>query len=122
MLGHLHNKQSFQFLTFVCYLCVLYEYKSCCVFLQCMYNLVDEAPFIYTSDLDNVVSLCFRALDGSNYDVRCDVAKLLGHVLATALNPPKAHTQGIMSYSLNSHKILQLWNGVLSNINWHGTS
>lgn len=48
-----------------------------------MYELVNEAPFLsITSELDNVASLCFRALDGSNYDVRCEVAKLLGHLLA----------------------------------------
>ena len=66
-----------------------------CVYpLQCLYELVLEAPFLYTSDLDTVISTCFRALDGSNYDVRCDVAKFMGHVTATALNPPKAHMQG----------------------------
>ena len=37
---------------------------------------------MYTTELDNVVSLCFRALDGSNYEVRCDVGKALGSVLA----------------------------------------
>ena len=40
-----------------------------------------------TSELETVVSLCFRALDGSNYDVRCAVAELLGNLLATAQNP-----------------------------------
>ena len=37
-----------------------------------------------------MVSSCFRALDGSNYDVRSAVAKLLGALLAqTQSNPPK---------------------------------
>ena len=44
---------------------------------------------MYMAELDSVTSYCFRALDGSNYDVRCDVAKLLGHVLACSLDPPK---------------------------------
>ena len=56
---------------------------------QCMDELVSEAPFMYQTELDTVTSYCFRALDGSNYDVRCDVAKLLGHLMASALNPPK---------------------------------
>ena len=40
---------------------------------------------MYTTELDNLTSLCFRAMDGSNYDVRCDVAMLLGHLLAAVL-------------------------------------
>jgi hypothetical protein len=52
-----------------------------------MNELVNEAPFMSTSELETVTSVCFRALDGSNYDVRCAVAKLLGNLLATAQNP-----------------------------------
>ena len=52
-----------------------------------MYELVNEAPFMYTTELESTVSLCFRALDGSNYDVRCAVAKLLGHLLAMTQSP-----------------------------------
>lgn len=37
---------------------------------------------MYMAELDNLTSLCFRAMDGSNYDVRCEVAKLLGQLLA----------------------------------------
>ena len=54
---------------------------------QCMLELVNEAPFMYTTELDNVLSLCFRALDGSNYDVRCDVSRLLGALLAATQQP-----------------------------------
>ena len=54
-----------------------------------MDELVSEAPFMYQTELDTVTSYCFRALDGSNYDVRCDVSKLLGHLMSMALNPPK---------------------------------
>lgn len=49
---------------------------------QCLCELVNELPTMYTTELDNLTSLCFRAMDGSNYDVRCEVAKLLGHLLA----------------------------------------
>ena len=55
-----------------------------------------EAAFMHTTELDNITSLCFRSLDGSNYDVRCDVAKLLGHLLATTQQPPKT-PQGELS-------------------------
>ena len=49
-----------------------------------MMQLVKEAQFIYTTELETVASLCFRALDGSNYDVRCAIGKLLGELLFTA--------------------------------------
>ena len=59
---------------------------------QCMHELVSQAPFMATSEVDNVASLCYRALDGSNYDARCEIAKLLGHLLATTQSPTA--TQG----------------------------
>lgn len=54
---------------------------------QCMHELVNEAPFMSTTELEAVASLCFRALDGSNYDARCTIAKLLGNLMATAQAP-----------------------------------
>ena len=59
-----------------------------------MTELVKEAPFMYSTELENVVSLCIRALDGSNYDVRCDVSSLLGLVLATTQQPKNQQQQG----------------------------
>jgi len=73
---------------------------SVCVPLQCLCELVNEAPFLYTTELDNVASLCFRAMDSSNYDVRCDVAKLLGRLLAATQTPQAA--QGRHSISVLS--------------------
>jgi hypothetical protein len=55
-----------------------------------MYELVTEAPFLYVTELDTIASTCYRALDGSNYDARCDVAKLLGHLLASTQQPNAA--------------------------------
>ncbi|CAI9730243.1 repeat-containing 5B-like isoform X2 [Octopus vulgaris] len=55
-----------------------------CAAAKCMIQLVNEAHFMYTSELETVASLCFRALDGSNYDVRCVVAVLLGNLMAVA--------------------------------------
>jgi len=70
--------------------------------LQCLCELVNEAPFLYTTELDNVASLCFRAMDSSNYDVRCDVAKLLGRLLAATQAPQTA--QGQYSVSTMCHR------------------
>lgn len=51
---------------------------------KCMMQLVKEAQFLYTTELETVTSLCFRALDGSNYDARCAIGKLLGELLFAA--------------------------------------
>ncbi|XP_064600027.1 HEAT repeat-containing protein 5B-like isoform X2 [Liolophura sinensis] len=61
---------------------------------KCLLQLVNEAQFMYTSELETVTSLCFRALDGSNYDVRCAVAKLLGSLLVAAQSPKAAMGKG----------------------------
>ena len=45
--------------------------------------MAKDAPFLYTTELENMVSLCIRVLEGSNYDVRCAVAKLLGQLAAS---------------------------------------
>ncbi|XP_022085919.1 HEAT repeat-containing protein 5B-like [Acanthaster planci] len=54
-----------------------------CAAAKCMLELVKEGNFLHTTELENMVSTCFRALDGSNYDVRSAVSKLLGVLLAT---------------------------------------
>ncbi len=65
-----------------------------------MTQLVIEAPFLHQTELDNLTSLCFRALDGSNYDVRCDVAKLLGTLMAATQQPktPASKYTTLQSY------------------------
>lgn len=57
---------------------------------QCLLELQNEAVFMWTTELENVATLCFKALEGSNYGVRVAVAKLLGTVMATALMPKQA--------------------------------
>lgn len=57
---------------------------------QCLLELQREAVFLWTSELENVATLCFRAFEGSNYSVRVSVAKLLGTLLAAAVEPRQA--------------------------------
>lgn len=45
---------------------------------------------MWTTELESLATLCFKALEGSNYGVRVAVAKLLGTVMATALMPKQA--------------------------------
>ena len=50
---------------------------------------------MWTAELENIATLCFKALENSNYGVRVAVSKLLGTVMATALMPKQA--TGIIS-------------------------
>ncbi|KAL1493305.1 hypothetical protein ABEB36_011384 [Hypothenemus hampei] len=58
-----------------------------CAASKCLLELLKHAPFLHGSELESLASLCFRAFDGSNYEVRCSVARLLGTLVAhTQLN------------------------------------
>lgn len=59
------------------------------ILAQCLLELQREAVFLWTSELENISTLCFRAFEGSNYNVRVAVAKLLGTLLAAAVQPPQ---------------------------------
>ncbi|XP_043914483.1 HEAT repeat-containing protein 5B isoform X2 [Protopterus annectens] len=61
-----------------------------CAVAKCLLELQNEAVFMWTTELENVSTLCFRALEASNYGVRVSVSKLLGTVMATALMPKQA--------------------------------
>ncbi|XP_063873685.1 HEAT repeat-containing protein 5B-like [Scylla paramamosain] len=65
-----------------------------CASALCLMEMTKHAPFMYTTEIENLSQLCYRAFDNSNYDVRCTVAKLLGVVLATTQNPPKEFVKG----------------------------
>ncbi|XP_023370165.1 HEAT repeat-containing protein 5A [Otolemur garnettii] len=56
-----------------------------CAAAKCLLELQNEAIFMWSTDLDSVATLCFKAFEGSNYDVRISVSKLLGTILAKAL-------------------------------------
>ncbi|XP_034114352.2 HEAT repeat-containing protein 5B isoform X2 [Drosophila albomicans] len=49
---------------------------------RCILKMIYSAPFLYQTELESLGNLCFRAFDGSNYEVRCAVAQLLGTLLA----------------------------------------
>ncbi|XP_014227190.1 HEAT repeat-containing protein 5B isoform X3 [Trichogramma pretiosum] len=61
-----------------------------CAAAKCLLEMLHHAPFLYTTEIESVATLCFRAFEGSNYEVRCSVAKLLGTLVAmTQLPAPK---------------------------------
>ncbi|XP_055794155.1 HEAT repeat-containing protein 5B isoform X3 [Salvelinus fontinalis] len=61
-----------------------------CAVAKCLLELQNEAVFMWTTELENLATLCFKALEGSNYGVRVAVSKLLGTSMATALMPKQA--------------------------------
>ncbi|XP_068109960.1 HEAT repeat-containing protein 5A isoform X2 [Hyperolius riggenbachi] len=67
---------------------------------QCLLALQNEASFMWSSDLESLVSLCFKAFEGSSYDVRLAVARLLGKVLARAVQGTSPSRQSIRKLSL----------------------
>ncbi|XP_052550652.1 HEAT repeat-containing protein 5A isoform X1 [Tympanuchus pallidicinctus] len=61
-----------------------------CAAAKCLLELQNEAVFMWSTDLDSIVTLCFKSFEGSNYDVHLAVSKLLGTVLARALTSKQA--------------------------------
>lgn len=48
-----------------------------------------SSTILQLNEFESIAALSFRALEGSNHDVRCAVALLLGYAAASALTPPK---------------------------------
>lgn len=81
------------------------------IYFQCLLELQREAVFLWSTELENIASLCFRAFDGSNCDVRVTVSKLLGTLLASALEPKQAIGRLHYLHHLSGH----LWGETFKN-------
>jgi len=66
---------------------------------KCVEEMMKSAPFLYTTELESVTSLCFRALDGADYDSRIAIAGLLGAVISYTQQPPMTKGKGLISLS-----------------------
>ena len=53
-----------------------------CAASKCTLELSKHASYLCTTDLDAMLSVCLKALEDSNYDVRVQVAQLLGVLMA----------------------------------------
>lgn len=62
-----------------------------CAATRCLLEMLNHAPFLYTTELESLATLCFRAFDGSNYEVRCSVAKFLSALIAMTQQNQKAN-------------------------------
>ncbi|VEN51530.1 unnamed protein product, partial [Callosobruchus maculatus] len=65
-----------------------------CAAAKCLLEMLNHAQFLYMTELESLATLCFRAFDGSNYVVRCSVAKLLGTLVATSQQNQSAGKSG----------------------------
>uniref|UniRef100_A0AAQ5X3I3 HEAT repeat-containing protein 5B n=1 Tax=Amphiprion ocellaris TaxID=80972 RepID=A0AAQ5X3I3_AMPOC len=79
-----------------------------CSVAKCLLELQNEAVFMWTTELENMATLCFKALEGSNYGVRVAVAKLLGTVMATALMPKQAAGRLKSCFRATLEEVLEL--------------
>lgn len=87
-----------------------------CAAAKCLLEMLNHAPFLYTNEIEAMATLCFRAFEGSNYEVRCSVAKLLGTLCAmTQLPAPKPKnlmtSQTKNSKSMSLEEVLNLLMG-----------
>ncbi|VDM29651.1 unnamed protein product [Toxocara canis] len=62
--------------------------------INCLTAMVPEYSFLYTNEVESISTLCFKALESSNYEVRLSIARLFAVLFSTAQNPPKASTPG----------------------------
>lgn len=53
-----------------------------CAATRCLLEMLNHAPFLYTTELETLASSCYRAFDGSNYTVRVAIARLLAASIA----------------------------------------
>ena len=54
--------------------------------------MIKHANFTHTTELETLLSVCLKALEGSNYDVRVCVSTLLGKLMAATQRPPDGST------------------------------
>ncbi|XP_014295577.1 HEAT repeat-containing protein 5B isoform X2 [Microplitis demolitor] len=78
-----------------------------CSAAKCLLEMLNHAPFLYTTEIEAMATLCFRAFEGSNYEVRCSVAKLLG-TLCAMTQLPTLKSKNPMTAQAKSNKPISL--------------
>lgn len=72
---------------------------------ECLLHLSKHASFLHSTEIETVFSLCFRALEGSNYEVRCGIAQTLGTLMAVSQSAQVKHTLQLQSSQNPSLKV-----------------
>jgi len=62
---------------------------------DCLIEMMDHASFLYTTELENMATLCFRALEGANYNARMSISKVLGFLMANTQETDRNKRQGM---------------------------
>lgn len=70
-----------------------------------------QANFLYTSELEGMTSTCFKALEGSNYDVRVCVAQLIGTLMAMTQQTPSAVAAGKSKKTCSLEEVFSYMSG-----------
>ncbi|XP_064421043.1 HEAT repeat-containing protein 5A [Latimeria chalumnae] len=79
-----------------------------CAAAKCFLELLNEAAFMWSTELENVASLCFKAFEGSHYDVRVSVSKLLGSVMASAVMPKQSAAPRPGTRKISQEEVMDL--------------
>jgi len=72
---------------------------------------VKYSPILYSNDFDGFSNMCLRSLDGSNYKVRCSVARLLGVLLSLSQKPLPPNMKGKLKRPSLDETLAVLYNG-----------
>jgi len=63
---------------------------------NCLIEMSEHSSILYTTELENMALLCFKAMDGSSYTARMAVARLLGLLLANTQETDRGNRRGMM--------------------------
>ena len=80
-----------------------------CKAVQGLMTLSQYYNSTYTADLDSNISLCLKVLEGANYDCRIAVARLIGALLARALQFKPSEGQGSKTRTYTSDEIFSIF-------------
>ncbi|XP_078491480.1 HEAT repeat-containing protein 5B-like [Ciona intestinalis] len=61
---------------------------------ECLEELIKEAGFVYSNEFEPLMQQCVRALEGSTYETRCAVARLIGTFVAGSQRPKPTLAKG----------------------------
>ncbi|TKR87612.1 hypothetical protein L596_011984 [Steinernema carpocapsae] len=62
--------------------------------VNCLLALIPEYSLLYTNEVEATCTVCFKALVGSNYEVRRGVAQVLAQLLSLSIEKPKLSVKG----------------------------
>ncbi|VDN35769.1 unnamed protein product [Gongylonema pulchrum] len=82
--------------------------------LNCLTVLVPEYVFLYTNEVESISTLCFKALESSNYEVRLAVARLFAVLFCAAMDPPKSRLPATNSKTQSKVMSVEECFGILS--------